>query len=110
MSTPRPTMTPDPNRWNESRGYQLTAVAIVCPILPAILTALRIYTRLVLIRKRFWEDLSIVIALVRDSFPTRASCTGCYFSGLEVESAQQKLTDVSGVRRAPVSYQLLGCV
>lgn len=73
MSTPRPTMTPDPNRRNESRGYQLTTVAIVCPILPVILTTLRIYTRLILIKKRFWEDLSIVIALVRKSFPARSS-------------------------------------
>ncbi|KAH6649547.1 hypothetical protein F5144DRAFT_553367 [Chaetomium tenue] len=64
MSTSHPTMTPDPNRRNESRGYQLTTVAIVCPILPVILTTLRIYTRLVLIKKRFWEDLSIAIALV----------------------------------------------
>ncbi|EAQ92116.1 hypothetical protein CHGG_00351 [Chaetomium globosum CBS 148.51] len=57
-------MTPDPNRRNESRGYQLTTVAIVCPILPVILRMLRIYTRLILIKKRFWEDLSIVIALL----------------------------------------------
>jgi hypothetical protein len=65
MSVPGPASAPDPARWNESRGYQLTTTAIVCPIFPVILTALRIYTRLVLIKKHFWEDLSIVLALVR---------------------------------------------
>ncbi|KAK0719434.1 hypothetical protein B0H67DRAFT_509719 [Lasiosphaeris hirsuta] len=53
----------NPGRQNESRAYQLTTAAIVCPTFAAALVALRIYTRLVLIRKRFWEDFTIVVAL-----------------------------------------------
>ncbi|KAK4120630.1 hypothetical protein N657DRAFT_579277 [Parathielavia appendiculata] len=52
----------EPSRANQSRGYQLTAALIVCPIFAVILTALRVYTRLILMKKRFGEDLSIVVA------------------------------------------------
>jgi hypothetical protein len=74
MSAPGPGLAPDPARWNESRGHELTITAIVSPILPTILTALRIYTRLVLIKKRFWEDASIVAALVRESPVRKGVC------------------------------------
>ncbi|KAK4150341.1 hypothetical protein C8A00DRAFT_18110 [Chaetomidium leptoderma] len=57
-------LAPDPGRWHESRGYQLITAAIVCPIFAVIFTALRIYTRLALIKKHFWEDFSIVVALL----------------------------------------------
>jgi len=55
---------PSPSRASESRAYQLTTALIICPIFASLLVALRIYTRLFIIRKRFWEDLSMVVALV----------------------------------------------
>ncbi|KAK1753668.1 hypothetical protein QBC47DRAFT_386892 [Echria macrotheca] len=54
----------DPARLHESRAYQLTTTVIVCPIFAGIFTALRLYTRLVLTKKYFWEDLAIGTALV----------------------------------------------
>lgn len=53
----------DPTRASETRTYQLTTTLIVCPIFAGVLVALRLYTRLTIIRKRFWEDASIAIAL-----------------------------------------------
>lgn len=52
---------------NESRAWQHTTAIIVCPTIAAVLTALRFYTRLALLKKCFWEDLSIGVALVRKS-------------------------------------------
>ncbi|KAK0616873.1 hypothetical protein B0T14DRAFT_523959 [Immersiella caudata] len=54
----------DPARASESRAWQLTTTLLVCPILAGILVALRMYTRLVIIKKHFWEDLSMVIAMI----------------------------------------------
>lgn len=54
----------DPARASESRGYQVTIANIVCVIFALVLVALRIYTRLAIVRKRFWEDIVIVIAMV----------------------------------------------
>ncbi|KAK4449551.1 hypothetical protein QBC34DRAFT_494356 [Podospora aff. communis PSN243] len=54
----------DPARASESRAYQLTTTLIVCPIFAGILVALRMYTRLVIIKKHFWEDLSMAIAMI----------------------------------------------
>jgi len=54
----------DPARASESRGYQLTITNLVCLLFALVLVALRIYTRLVIVRKRFWEDAVIVIAMV----------------------------------------------
>ncbi|GAB1315510.1 Rhodopsin domain-containing protein [Madurella fahalii] len=64
MQTSNSTLALDPARRHESRAYQLTTAVIVCPIFAAILTALRIYTRLVLIKQHFWEDFIIVVAMV----------------------------------------------
>jgi len=50
---------------SESRAWQLTTTLLVCPIFTGILVALRMYTRLVVIKKHFWEDLSMAIAMVR---------------------------------------------
>jgi hypothetical protein len=85
-------LAPDPGRWHESRGYQLITAAIVCPILPAIFTALRIYTRLVLIKKRFWEDFSIVVALVWQSLPVQPAL--CRMLLVTVGVAKRMLTCV----------------
>jgi len=59
----------DPKRAQESIGYQLTTAVAVCTSLAAFFTVLRLYTRLVLLRKFFWEDLSIASALVRRPEP-----------------------------------------
>lgn len=67
MSTTNSTVPLDPARASESRGYQLTTTLIVCPIFASVLVGLRIYTRLVILRKHFWEDLVMVLALVWDS-------------------------------------------
>ncbi|KAK3360700.1 hypothetical protein B0T25DRAFT_536204 [Lasiosphaeria hispida] len=63
MPATNSTLILNPGRQNESRAYQLTTAAIVCPSFAAALITLRIYTRLVLIRKYFWEDFTIVVAL-----------------------------------------------
>jgi len=54
----------DPARASESRAYQVTIANVVCIIVALMLVAMRIYTRLVIVRKRFWEDIVIVIAMV----------------------------------------------
>jgi hypothetical protein len=64
MSTTNSTVPVDPARASESRSYQLTTTLIICPIFAFVLVALRIYTRLVILRKHFWEDLVMVLALV----------------------------------------------
>jgi hypothetical protein len=66
MSTTNSTVPVDPARASESRGYQLTTTLIICPIFAFVLVALRVYTRLVILRKHFWEDLVMVLALVCD--------------------------------------------
>jgi hypothetical protein len=54
----------DPARASESRATQQMIVLIVCPAVSLVLVLLRIYTRLAILRKRFWEDLVIVIAMI----------------------------------------------
>jgi len=54
----------DPARQHESRAYEVTTALIVAPIFATVFTVLRIYTRLLLVKKRFWEDFTIVVALV----------------------------------------------
>jgi len=39
-------------------------VLVVCLTVSLVLVLLRIYTRLFILRKRFWEDLILVIAMV----------------------------------------------
>jgi len=48
----------------ESRGYEVTIANIVCAVFALVLVVLRVYTRLVVVRKRFWEDFAIVMAMV----------------------------------------------
>jgi len=54
----------DPARASESRGYQVTIANVVCLMFALVLVSLRVYTRLVIVRKRFWEDTAIIIAMV----------------------------------------------
>lgn len=54
----------DPTRASESRSYQVTIANLVCVIFALVLVALRVYTRLVIVRKRFWEDIAIIITMV----------------------------------------------
>ena len=61
---PAPALASDPDRQNESRAHQLTTAVILCPIFAVVFTALRVYTRLFLIKVRFWEDLTVVVAWV----------------------------------------------
>ena len=42
----------------------MTITNIVCICFALVLVALRIYTRLAIVRKRFWEDMAIVAAMV----------------------------------------------
>ncbi|KAK4445492.1 hypothetical protein QBC34DRAFT_358287 [Podospora aff. communis PSN243] len=55
---------PDPARASESRGYEVTTVNLVCVIFALVLVVLRIYTRLAIVRKRFWEDAAIAAAML----------------------------------------------
>jgi hypothetical protein len=54
----------DPARASESRASQVTTTNLVCLMFALVLVALRIYTRLAIVRKRFWEDVVIVLAMV----------------------------------------------
>jgi hypothetical protein len=58
---------------SESRSGKVAAVIILCPTLAAVSVALRLYTRFVLGKKRFWEDYLIVLAIVRAHSTTLAS-------------------------------------
>ncbi|KAK1836829.1 hypothetical protein QBC39DRAFT_247105 [Podospora conica] len=64
MSTTNTTVPLDPARASESRGYQLTTTLVICPIFALVLVTLRVYTRLVILQKRFWEDFVMVLALL----------------------------------------------
>ena len=48
----------------ETRVPEILVATIVGPVLAIIFVAMRIYTRVVLVRKHFLEDYSIVAALV----------------------------------------------
>ncbi|KAK0624243.1 hypothetical protein B0T14DRAFT_392044, partial [Immersiella caudata] len=54
----------DPARASEFRGYEVTIANIICVVIAVVLVALRIYTRLAIVRKRFWEDLAIGAAVL----------------------------------------------
>jgi len=66
---------------NETRAPELLAATIAGPAIAAIFVAMRLYTRLVLVRRHFLEDYSIVAAWVRGipSSPLRVSCLACGF-------------------------------
>jgi hypothetical protein len=72
-TTTNSTLPLDPARQYESRAWQQTTANVVCSTIAAILTLLRLYTRLFLIKKYFWEDLSLALALVRISLPPRTN-------------------------------------
>jgi hypothetical protein len=55
---------PDPARASEFRGYEVTIANLVCVVFALVPVVLRIYTRLVIVRKRFWEDMAIAAAMV----------------------------------------------
>lgn len=48
---------------HETRAAELVAALVAGPTIAAIIVAMRIYTRFAIIRKRFWEDYSILAAL-----------------------------------------------
>lgn len=76
-----------PSHQLETRAWQLTAALILCPAFAAIFTALRVYTRLVLIKVRFWDDLAIVAALVCAGLMSVCMQLGVvYGSGWNVET------------------------
>jgi len=64
MSTANATAPLDPARQYETRAPQIIAALVTCPAIAAILVAMRIYTRVFVVRKHFLEDYSIVAALV----------------------------------------------
>jgi hypothetical protein len=52
-----------PDRRHETRAAELVAALAAGPAIAAIVVAMRVYTRFIIIRKRFWEDYSILAAL-----------------------------------------------
>ena len=52
-------------RLTETRAPELMAALITGPAVATLFVAMRIYTRVFLVHKHFWEDYSIVAALVR---------------------------------------------
>jgi len=49
---------------NQSRAGQVAAAVILCPAIAAIGVTLRIYTRFMVLKKRFLEDYLIGLAIV----------------------------------------------
>jgi hypothetical protein len=72
---------------------------IICPIFAAVFTAMRLYTRIVLMRKYFWEDASIGAALVGNPSTLATSAVA--------EWAKRMLT-WAGLHRAHVHLQRVG--
>lgn len=64
MSTPTPTPTVSLERLNETRAPQALVAVILCPLLALITVVLRLYTRTFLLKKVFWEDYMIIVAMV----------------------------------------------
>lgn len=65
----------DPGRWNETRVPQALVVITLCPAIALVVLALRLYTRTFLLKRVFWEDYIIIVAMVRDDgvFATHTS-------------------------------------
>lgn len=49
---------------NETRAPQALAIVFTCPAIALILVVLRLYTRLFLLKRVFWEDYAIIAAMV----------------------------------------------
>lgn len=63
MSMSNPSASIDAARLHETRAPELIGALAVGPSVAFVFVAMRIYTRLVLIKKHFLEDYSIVAAL-----------------------------------------------
>ncbi|KAM7190973.1 hypothetical protein V8F20_009511 [Naviculisporaceae sp. PSN 640] len=57
-------MPVSPERLNETRAPQALVAIILCPTLALIAVGLRLYTRTVLLKKVFWEDYTIIVAMI----------------------------------------------
>jgi hypothetical protein len=53
---------------NETRVPQAFVVLIICPVISLSCVSLRLYTRAFLIKRVFWEDYIMVLAMVSDDF------------------------------------------
>jgi hypothetical protein len=53
----------DPARLHETRAPELVAALAAGPAVAAIFVVMRVYTRFVIVKKRFWEDYYILAAL-----------------------------------------------
>jgi len=62
-ATISPSMLLSQDSRHETRAAELVAALAAGPTIAAIIVAMRIYTRFVIIKKRFWEDYSILAAL-----------------------------------------------
>lgn len=60
---------------NESRAGRVAVVIVLCPVLAAVCVTLRIYTRFVLVKKRFLEDYFIILAVVSTYYPRHDRAT-----------------------------------
>ena len=61
-----PLNIPLPPGGDRDRGLDLVAVYAVSLAIASILVALRIYVRVTIIRKVWWDEFFIVLGLVRD--------------------------------------------
>ena len=66
MSTTNSTAAavPDPDRWNETRAPQALVVVTLCPAIALVVLMMRLYTRAFLLKRVFWEDYIVSVAMV----------------------------------------------
>ncbi|KAM7220299.1 hypothetical protein V8F06_004265 [Rhypophila decipiens] len=90
MSTSNPAPV-SADRLNETRAPQALVAIVLCPTLALICVALRLYTRTFLLKKVFWEDYTIVVAMVisimMSVFMVLAFTTG---SGRHIEAVSRE--------------------
>ncbi|KAK4450283.1 hypothetical protein QBC34DRAFT_349676 [Podospora aff. communis PSN243] len=99
MST---TIPLSPDRSHETRATELVAALAAGPAIAAIVVAMRVYTRFVLIKKRFWEDYSILAAL-------GSSTAMSIFVGITVvEGAGQHFQTLTPAQLVAISKNQIG--
>ncbi|KAK0627940.1 hypothetical protein B0T14DRAFT_513571 [Immersiella caudata] len=103
MSTPTNSSIPlSPDRRHETRAPELVAALAAGPAIAAVVVAMRVYTRFVLIKKRFWEDYSILAALA-------CSIAMSIFVGITViEGAGRHIETVSPAQATAILKNQIG--
>ncbi|GAB1318338.1 hypothetical protein MFIFM68171_08548 [Madurella fahalii] len=97
MLTTNSTVTLDAGRQHETRAPELIGALTVGPAIATIFVTMRLYTRVVLTRKYFFEDYSIIAALISAvAMSVFMGLTVMYGSGRHIETVSPaELKDLS---------------